>query len=271
MQSQIVPISFERHGAKFFRRFSSYAFAANETVAPLVGAELGKATTSFPIAFLVQEGGAIPVAVMGIEPGENLFVGTDGRWMGSYIPAAFRAHPFVLAQTQDHRQVLCINEASGLVVDDQSGEPFFDADKAPSGPVVKILDFLTKIHENRLLTDRACQTIFRLDLLEPWTITAPGDNGPRNVTGLWRISEGKMSLLKDEVFLELRHTGALALAYAQLMSMGHLSLLERLFSLRLQARQQARPPGPLPDTLDSIFGAPGSSEELQIDWSKFQS
>lgn len=270
MQPQIIPVSFERHGEKTFRRFSSYEFARNETVAPLVGAELGKATVSFPIAFLLQEGRAVPVAVLGVEPGDNLFVGPDGRWAGPYIPAAFRAYPFVLAQTQDHKQVLCINEASGLVVDDSSGEPFFTPDKKPSEPVAKILDFLTKIHENRVLTERACQTISRLELLEPWTITAPGDNGPRNVTGLWRISEGKMSLLKDETFLALRHTGALALAYAQLMSMGHLSLLERLSALRHQARQQAGPSGPLPDTLDSIFGAPGSSEELQIDWSKFK-
>lgn len=88
------------------------------------------------------------------------------------------------------------------------------------------------------------------------------------MTGLWRISEGKISLLKDEAFLELRHTGALALAYAQLMSMGHLSLLERLSTLRSQARQRTQ--SPLSDTLDSIFGAPGSSEELEIDWSKFK-
>lgn len=268
MQPQIIPISFERHGEKTFRRFSSYEFARNETVAPLVGAELGKATVSFPIAFLLQEGRAVPVAVLGVEPGDNLFVGPDGRWAGPYIPAAFRAYPFVLAQTQDHKQVLCINEASDLVVDDSSGEPFFTPDKKPSEPVAKVLDFLTKIHENRILTERACQTISRLELLEPWTITAPGENGPRNVTGLWRISEGKMSLLKDEAFLELRHTGALALAYAQLMSMGHLSLLERLSTLRSQARQRTQ--SPLPDTLDSIFGAPGSSEELEIDWSKFK-
>lgn len=269
MPPQITPISFERHSGKTFRRFSSYDFAAKETVAPLVGAELGKATLSFPIAFLREDTRAIPVAVLGVEPGNNLFVGPDGRWAGPYIPAAFRSYPFVLAQTQDQKQILCINEASGLVTDDSSGEPFFGPEKKPSEPVEKILDFLTKLHENRLATERACEVIFKLALLEPWTIQAPGANGPRAVSGLWRVSEARLNDLEDHAFLELRRTGGLALSYAQLMSMGHLSSLERLAVLRNEARKQASVP--VPANLDSIFGVAAQSDELEIDWSKFQS
>lgn len=269
MTSSIVPISLERHGNKTFRRFTSYAFAANETVVPLVGAELSKATVSFPIAFLKQGEETVLVGVLGTEPGSNLFVAPDGKWVGTYVPAAFRAYPFILANSQDNRQVLCINEASGLVVDGPSGERFFTEESKPDEAIRSILDFLTKIHENRFLTERACQSIAKLDLLEPWTITAPGENGPRNVTGLWRISEGKLGLLADDAFLELRKTGAIAIAYGQLMSMGHLPMLERLSALRIQHR--ARSTAPLPDTLDSIFGAPGTSEEIEIDWSRFKS
>lgn len=269
MPPQIVPISLERHGSRSFRRFSSYEFAAKDTVVPLVGAELAKATLSFPIAFLNEEKKAVPVAVLGVEPGSNLFIAPDGRWAGPYIPAAFRAHPFVLAQTQDNKQILCINEASGLVLEDGSGEPFFTPEKRPSEPVEKILDFLTKLHENRVVTERACEVISRLDLLEPWPFQAPGETGPRQVAGLWRISESKMNRLEDQAFLELRHTGGLALAYAQLMSMGHQASLERLAVLRTEARRQAS--AAVPASLDPIFGIPGQTEEFEIDWSKFKS
>ena len=269
MTSGLVPITRDRHGQKTFRRFSSYGFAGTQTVAPLVAAELAKVAVSFPIAFLRENNQTVLVAVLGIEPGINLFVAPDGRWAGPYVPAAFRSYPFVLAETEDNRQVLCVNEASGLVVDDPSGEAFFAEGNTPSEAVRGILDFLMKIHENRLLTVRACEALARHDLLEPWTLIAPGESGPRQVTGLWRISEDRLGQLGDEAFLELRRTGALALAYAQLMSMGHLPLLERLASLR--AEMAKRSAAPLPASLDSVFGTPGASEELTIDWSKFKS
>ena len=268
MTSSIVPISMERHAGKTFRRFASYGFAGTETVAPLVAAELAKATVSFPIAFLKQGEDVLLVGMMGLEPGSNLFVAPDGKWIGAYIPAAFRAHPFVLARAQDDRQVLCINEASGLVVDDPAGERFFAEDGKPSPAIQSILDFLTSIHANRVLTERACQAIARHDLLEPWTIVAPGETGPRNVSGLWRISEAKLGQLSDEAFVDLRRSGAIVLAYGQLMSMGHLPMLERLAGLKAQIRQQSK--APLPDNLDSIFGMAGSSQEIEIDWSQFK-
>lgn len=264
MSSNIVPVSFERHGKKAFRRFTSYAFAANEMVIPLVAAELSKAALSFPIGFLKQGEETILVGVMGLEPGSNLFVGPDGKWVGTYVPAAFRAYPFILANAQDNRQVLCINETSGLVVDDLSGEPFFTEKSNPSEAIKSILDFLTKIHNNRLLTDSACQVVAKFDLLEPWSITTAGENGPRNVTGLWRVSESKLGLLSNEGFLELRTAGAIALAYGQLISMGHMPMLERLSQIK------ERRAAPLPDTLDSIFGAPRLSDEIEIDWSNFR-
>lgn len=268
MSSSIIPISYENHGKKAFKRFTSYAFGGQETVVPLVGAEIGKASVSFPLAFVEQGEETALVGVLGLEPGSNLFVGPQGNWDGPYVPALFRAYPFVLAQAENDRQVLCINEASGLVVDQGAGEPFFDEPGKPSEAVKAIVDFLSKIHENRVATLRASQLIKKYDLLSPWTITIKGDGGPRNVTGLLRLDEMKLGELSDEAFIELRRAGALALAYGQLMSMGHMPMLERLAALRAQMRRQAQ--APLPDTLDTIFGAPGSSEEIQIDWSKFK-
>lgn len=268
MSRQITPITFERHGTKSFRRFASYRFAAKETVAPLVGAELARATLSFPIAFLNEGKKALPVAVLGVEPGQNLFVAPDGRWMGAYVPAVFRGYPFALGQTQDNKQILCIDESSALVLENASGEPFFNSEKGPSEPIEKILGFLTKLHENRIATDQACEVISRCGLLEPWPIRVQGQDGPRVLSGLWRISELKMNQLADQAFLELRHTGGMALAFAQLMSMGHLPLLDRLAIVRSEANRQMTA---VPASLDPVFGIPDQSDELEIDWSRFKS
>lgn len=268
MNPTIVPVSLDRHGQKWFRKFTSYGFAAGDTITPLVAAELAKATVSFPVAFHKQGEDTTLVAVLGIEPGCNLFVAPDGRWVGSYVPARLRSFPFILAMTPDNRQVLCIDEQSGLVVDQPDNERFFEDDGQPTTAMRAIADFLMKVHENRIMTDKACGTIERLGLLEPWTFVVAGEQGPRNVTGLWRVNESRLNQLSDTDFIELRRTGALALAYGQLMSMGHLALLERLATLRVQLRKQAS--APLPDNLDRIFEGTGASDEIQIDWSQFK-
>lgn len=269
MTAGLAAISLDRHGTKSFRRYPSYDFASGQVVAPLVAAELGKAAVSYPLAFLRENGQAVLVAVLGIEPGTNLFVGPDGKWAGPYVPAVFRAHPFALAEAEDGRHVLCVNEASGLVLDGPGGEPFFGEDRTPSQPVKEMFDFLRQIHENRVLTARACAPLERLDLLEPWPLTVEGDGGPRQVNGLWRISEARLGELADEAFLELRRSGALVLAYAQLMAMGHMPMVERLAGLRAEIKKRSA--AAMATSLDTVFGLPGASEELTIDWSKFKS
>ncbi len=179
--TSIVPISLDRHGRKAFRRFTSYSFAGAETVVPIVAAEVPKAAMNFPLAFIKQGEELVLVGVMGLEPGSNLFVAPDGKWIGAYVPAAFRAYPYLLAKTEDGRHVLCVNEASGLVVEGGQGERFFDDAGNINSDVRAILDFLTKVQADRAVTERACKSIGALDILEPWPIVITKDNAPVNV------------------------------------------------------------------------------------------
>lgn len=266
--TSIVPISFERHGSKAFLRFSSYGFAASETVVPIVGAEVPKAALSFPLAFMKQGEEVVLMGLMGLEPGSNLFVGPDGRWIGTYVPAAIRGYPFILARTEEGRHVLCINEASGLVGEASRGERFFDDEGKATPQIQGVLDFLTTVHTNRAATARACQLIGELDVLQPWSIVVTKDGKPVNVEGLWRVSEEKLANLHESAFLELRKAGGLVLIYSQLLSMGHLPMLERLAGLKAQIEKQSK--APVPDNLDTIFGIAGQSQEIEIDWSKFK-
>jgi hypothetical protein len=62
------------------------------------------------------------------------------------------------------------------------------------------------------------------------------------VEGLFSIDEAGLNKLDDEDFLTLRKAGGLALAYAQLLSMGQLAVLERLdqFHGQIVAKQTAQ-------------------------------
>ena len=237
-------ITRERHGKQRWQRPSSYAFAAGDALVPLTAAELPKAVLSLPLAFIEQAGTFAPVAVLGLQPGSNLFVTPDERWVGNYIPAAFRSYPFRLAPTDDGQQVLCIDEDSGLVtrapdgLDSPAGERFFDDDGQPAQAVRDMLNFLHQLEQSRLATAAACAALHQHGLIRPWLITVKTDTGEQQVAGLHQIDEAALGQLAGDALHQLAQAGALAIAYCQLLSMQHLPALGALAQARAQAAQE---------------------------------
>lgn len=236
-------VSRERHAGKRWQRYTSYRFAANDAVAALVLQELPRACMVLPLAFVQAQDSFIPVAVQGLQPGKNLLVTDDGRWLAGYIPAAYRGYPFLLANSEDGQQVLCFNEDSGLL-SDTDGEPFFDENGDPAKSVKDVLNFLSQVASNRQATQRACAALQQHNLIQPWPVKLQSENGEQTVDGLFRIDEAALNALDIQSLDELRTLGALPIAYCQLLSMQHLPKLGQL--AQAHAAQQA----PLPSTPD---------------------
>jgi hypothetical protein len=224
------------HTDKRWKRYSSYAFASKDALAPLVAQELPRAMLHLPIAFVAQEAQFTPVAVLGIQPGQNLFVAPDGRWLGAYTPAAYRAYPFALANLPDGQQVLAFDAGSGLFSETE-GETFYDREGHPAQAVQDILGFLTQVQANRHVTQRICQALAQHQLFQPWPITVQADGGERQVDGLFRIDEAALNALPAESLKALQQAGALPVVYCQLLAMQHLSLLGQLAQAHRQAAQ----------------------------------
>lgn len=225
------------HADKRWKRYASYAFAAKDALAPLVAQELPRALLYLPIAFVAQDAQFTPVAVLGIQSGQNLFVAPDGRWLGGYTPAAYRAYPFALANLPDgQQQVLAFDVDSGLLAEAE-GEPFYDSEGRPAQSVQDILAFLTQVQVNRAPTQRACKALAEHRLFQSWPITVQTETGERQVEGLYRVDEAALNTLPAESLKALQLAGALPVAYCQLLSMQHLPLLGRLAQAQRQAAQ----------------------------------
>lgn len=270
--SDFHPVSQTRHSTKRWTRYKSYQFAANDSVAALVAAEMPKACMAFPTGFIKTEQGYNPVAVLGLGGGQNLFVTKDGRWIGGYIPAVYRSYPFRLLQSGD-QQLLCIDEASGLVIDAESAslnaesppkaantdeklEHFFNDQAEPSEALKPIVEFLTQVDRNRQATAIAVGSLDKAQLLVPWEILVKGDGGKElRLEGLYRVDELAFNGLSSQAFEELRQSSAVALAYCQMLSMQHLQLLGQLAQAhtRAQAHAQARPLGTASGEIDFSF------------------
>lgn len=260
----IQPISRERHKDKRWQRFTSYEFARGEAIAPLVGAEAAKAMQTCPIGFVQDGEQFIPVAVLALQAGRNLFIAPDGKWIGGYIPAALRGYPFRIGQIENGDQLLCIDEDSGLITDGPEGEAFFDENGELSEETKKILEFLGQTHQNRAATMTVCSLLAEHSLIVPWEITVRTAEGDKPLGGLFRIDETALNALETEAFDAIRRSGALPLVYSQLLSMQHMTLLGKLADAHAnRAALMSKATPKVPELTQSV------TDSETIDWSRF--
>ena len=231
--SNIQAISRDRHLNTRWKPRLSYLFAAHDSIAPIVVQEIPKAATSLPIGFILKNEEFMPVAIQGLEPNKNLFVAPNGRWIEAYTPGVYRGYPFLLANTEDGKQVLCLDEASDLISETE-GEDFFKEGGQPSEAINAVMEFLTRIAQNRDLTARICAALDKYKLIQPWPIKVQTDSGEQNIEGLYRIDETALNELSAKDFASLRKSGAIPVVYCQLISMNHLPKLGILHQAHAQ-------------------------------------
>ncbi|MBA2673515.1 MAG: SapC family protein [Ramlibacter sp.] len=210
-------------------------YAAPTAAAALVAAELPQAMHAFPLVFLPQGDGFMPAALLGLRPQENLFVSSEGRWLAGYVPAALRAHPFAFVQASDGQRVLCIDEDSGLIAQGAEGEAFFAPDGQPAKALMDVLEALRLMDGGRPLLEKSCAELKAQGLIQTWDLHWRSAEGEQKVNGIFKIDEAAMQKVSDEDFLKLRHSGALPLAYCQLLSMHKAETLARLAQSRVPA------------------------------------
>lgn len=236
-------LSKKTHAGQRLQGNNSYSFASGDALAPLVQQEMAKACTQLPIAFVAIGDSFVPMAVQGFEPGKNLRVGPNGKWLGYYIPALYRGYPFALLPDQNGKLALCFDEDSKQV-NKVNGEALFDAEGQPSQTTQNILKFLQQIEQNRQLTQRLCESLAEHKLLKPWPIKVQTEDGQeKTIAGLLCVDEAALNKLGYTALQGLQGSGALAMAYMQLISMQHLvgvaNLARALAAQKTNAAEQS--------------------------------
>ena len=111
--SQPEPLSNDTHGKLGLKRMDRpFSFAAKSHVVPITVTEFPVAALSYPIIFAGDK--HQPLAVMGVNADQNMFVKGDGSFeIGAYIPAYIRRYPFVLANDQNREQLVVLLQEGG--------------------------------------------------------------------------------------------------------------------------------------------------------------
>ncbi len=223
------------------RRDGPFGFAAVGHAVPLTVGEFQLAAVNGPIIFVGDD--KLPIAVMGLNSGENMFVRPEGIFEpGVYVPAYIRRYPFVFANDESAGQmVLCIDRAADFIV--EGGDlPFFEANGDPSEYTKNCIEFCNSFEVERQRTQSFTQLLKDLDLFEPKVanftpINEDGSAGePTKIADYFGVSEEKLNALSAEKLKELRDNGALQQIYAHLLS---LVGWDRLIALALARQPQA--------------------------------
>jgi hypothetical protein len=230
MFEQIVPVALERHRHKKVRNTTQFDYAAGFHIAYVTVHEFARAAATYPIVFLEDKpnDGFRPVVLMGLQPGENLFVDADGAWNASYIPAMIRRYPFALSKgVEENRFVVCVDEASTLLSDTE-GAPMFDEKGEPTQVIENVKRYLSELQQMDMLTQQFSRFLLSNNLLTPLNMRVNATAQARNITGCYVINEERLNAFSDTLFLEVRAKGFLPAMYAHLMS---LPQIERLVQL----------------------------------------
>lgn len=228
---------------------TGYAFAGEAHNVMLTAVEFFEACRDYPIIFSPTEDGTIiPLALFGIQAGENLFVDESGAWKATYIPAYIRRYPFILADTGAQEFPVCIDQAfDGLNI--EGGQRLFTEAGEPTDYCRHIQAFI-QVYQGQPASTAAFTSMLReLDLLRPLDANIQMHDGPQfRIQGLLIIDETSLAKLEDAVILDLFRKGYLGLIYAHLASVKNLSRLIDMKAARVlqaqgqQKRKKARNP-----------------------------
>ncbi len=230
---QLEPLSVERHRELGVSQVANpFSFLADTHLVPLTVDEFGLAAVCYPIIFDTES--KSPLAVMGLRPGMNVFLGADGSLDPEvYLPAFARRYPFlpVVAGQQaeaekdkDGRVLVCIDRAAKMI-NNTPEQPFFEGEK-PSRFTEDAIKFCREFDVLGRRTAEFTKLMSENDLFEPTPLALPRakpdgtPDEPVKVGEYLRISEKKLNALPTDKYLELRDKGVSAVIHAHLLSLG---------------------------------------------------
>ncbi|CUJ97961.1 SapC [Ruegeria denitrificans] len=229
-QNGQVPVTFSRHGHKYWTRFTSYKFAANHTECTIVQPEVRQAAASFPILFKQSAWGFEPVVLFSVFPyAPNPFVSLDGRWLAGYVPSELRCFPFLAEPVKQNSAdqtplyQLKVDETSGRLSNDPNHEAFFDGTDTLSPALREVQAFLQARASAQEKTVALCSIINGLGLFEP-IATHDGVDLPSNMFG---ISAQRLKSISAVDKLKLVEFDAFLLIHAHQISLSHCEWLVR--------------------------------------------
>ena len=237
----LMPLNSRDHADWAARTTETASWMVGQHAVPLTAEEFVHASRHYPIVFSISDN-PVPLALMGLNEGVNTFFDDNGKQLEPvYVPAYARRYPFMLAKLQPDSDELslCFDPTSDLVGEYADGNKLF-ADGQPSEACNATLEFCRNFEEAGFRTSSFVEELVKHDLLMDGevSIQQTGNETPHLYRGFKMIDQEKRRELRGDVLRTMNQNGMLALVFAHLFSLEHMS--------QIFARQVEQGKGPIP-------------------------
>ncbi|MGL6161173.1 SapC family protein [Microbulbifer sp.] len=174
------------------------------------------------------------IALLGLDPGENLFLNEQG-WDARYVPAVLDRGPFLIGFQHRHVDGELVKEPMIHVdmdnprVSETEGEPVFLPHGGNSPYLEKISGILRRIHEGAKIRKAMFAAFEEHGLIEPVKVEVKlSDAEQYTLEDFFTISGEKLASLNGVALESLNKTGFLKMAFEVVTSLDNVaSLIER--------------------------------------------
>ena len=197
--------------------------------------EMRQLQSTYPLLFQTASDSEtlLPVALLGLTQGENLFLSESG-WATDSIPLIMRKGPFFIAKEKQSNGEL----NSVIAIDDNhpkiqtsEGEPLFFELGGYSDHLEKTIGILERIESSHEHTAQFAQMLSAMHLVSPVSFSITLRNGNAfSLDGFHGIDEEAVSQLGSQALGELHQRGFLTPLYMMIASQSQLSRLIALKS-----------------------------------------
>jgi hypothetical protein len=237
--NQLEPLSSVTHANYKSRPADRAPFLAQAHAIPLTIDEFAAAQRYYPVVFSVGDN-PVPLALMGLHEGVNVFLDDDGKLIGeTYIPAYVRRYPFMLARLQPDSEELslCFDSSSDLLGEFDDGTALF-TDGKPSEATAAVVKFCEEFEISAQRTNAFIKELQEAELLIDGEVAIqPSDSDkPFIYRGFQMVDEAKFRELRGDALRKMNQNGMLPLIMAHLFS---LPMIREIF-----AKQMTQGKGP---------------------------
>lgn len=231
----LIPLSSNEHKEWKARQVDAAPWIVGQHAVPITIDEFVHAQRFYPIVFSAGDN-PVPLALMGLNEGANMFVDDEGKLIGQpYVPAYIRRYPFMLARLRPDTEdlSLCFDPTAEVIGPFEEGQPLF-ANGEPADATKNVLGFCEQWEQSWQRTQAFMQEVIAAKVLIDGevSIQPEGAAQPFIYRGFQMVSEEKLREMRGDTVRKLVGNGILPLLFAHIFS---LSLMSELFSKQMAA------------------------------------
>ena len=206
--SSPVALQNDKHANLKVIETGDYSRHKAQHLIPIITQDFFVLAAEFPLVFVKDsaEDRFVPVAIMGLREGANLYCQTD-EWQAQVVPIRFNNPPFSMVKMDEEgdQLALLVDEESPCLSETE-GRPLFKEDGERTEYLEKRIESLVQNARQTEQTEAICKLFADKDLLatQQLQLQHRPDSPTYNIDGVYTIDEKKLNELSDEDFLEFR-------------------------------------------------------------------